>query len=156
LKKAIHALAKKYSITTPERFIEFYQSAFSDIVNSEKPSRFFLNFIQSGIGHVPATTPDQQNKALRSGQDAAVSTKVASDCTEREREVINLVCQRFTTKEIATRLHISDSTVKNHLKSIFNKLGLCKRNQLVALYTEEIYKERSIAGLCDPGVNILN
>lgn len=51
--------------------------------------------------------------------------------TERELEVIDLVCEGLRNKQIAQRLHISESTVRHHLTSIFNKLDLSDRFTLV-------------------------
>lgn len=51
--------------------------------------------------------------------------------TEREREVITLVCEGLQNKTIAQRLSISDTTVRHHLTSIFSKLELENRLELV-------------------------
>ncbi len=53
--------------------------------------------------------------------------------TNREREIVALVVQGFKNKEIAERTFISEQTVKNHLHTIFNKLGASDRLEL-ALY----------------------
>ncbi len=47
--------------------------------------------------------------------------------TEREREVLELLAQGLTNKEMAGRLIITTNTVKRHLKSIFEKLGVNTR-----------------------------
>jgi DNA-binding NarL/FixJ family response regulator len=47
--------------------------------------------------------------------------------TLREQEVLQLVSQRFTNKEIAQRLVLSEFTVKNHLSNILSKLHLRSR-----------------------------
>ena len=44
--------------------------------------------------------------------------------SDREWEVAKLACLRRTNKEIAEELHLSDYTVKNHLKNIFDKVGI--------------------------------
>jgi DNA-binding NarL/FixJ family response regulator len=44
--------------------------------------------------------------------------------TNREMEIIQLICEEFTSREIAKRLTISEFTVSNHRKSILNKLGV--------------------------------
>jgi DNA-binding NarL/FixJ family response regulator len=49
--------------------------------------------------------------------------------TMREEEVLKLVAHRFTNKEIAVRLSISEYTVKNHLRNILSKLHLRSRTQ---------------------------
>jgi two-component system, NarL family, nitrate/nitrite response regulator NarL len=51
--------------------------------------------------------------------------------TEREREVISLIGEGLKNREIAERMYISEATVRHHLTSIFNKLGVADRLELV-------------------------
>jgi two-component system nitrate/nitrite response regulator NarL len=51
----------------------------------------------------------------------------AESLTLREEEVLELVSQRYTNKEIAQQLMISEYTVKNHLSNILSKLHLRSR-----------------------------
>jgi len=53
--------------------------------------------------------------------------------TKRETEVIELICQGKTNKEIADQLFISVETVKDHNYKIFQKTGVKNRTQLVNL-----------------------
>ena len=53
--------------------------------------------------------------------------------TDRELEVVGLVCQGLKNKQIAEKLFISEATVRNHLTSILSKLELSDRFDL-ALY----------------------
>jgi NarL family two-component system response regulator LiaR len=55
------------------------------------------------------------------------------DLTEREREVLVLITQGLNNREIAHRLTISRSTVKNHVSNIFSKLSVSNRAEAVAL-----------------------
>ena len=50
----------------------------------------------------------------------------------RELEVLHLVASGATNNAIATRLHISDATVKSHLVHIYTKLGVSSRTAAVA------------------------
>ncbi len=53
--------------------------------------------------------------------------------TDREQEVLQAVAQGERSKEIALRLQISERTVKAHLASIYNKLGVDSRAAAIAL-----------------------
>ena len=52
--------------------------------------------------------------------------------TDREREVLDLLAQGLTNKEIAERLVITTNTVKRHLKAIFEKLNVHTRSAATA------------------------
>ena len=56
-----------------------------------------------------------------------------SDLTEREREVLSAVARGERSKEIAVRLNITERTVKAHLASIYNKLGVDSRAAAIAI-----------------------
>jgi len=51
--------------------------------------------------------------------------------TECERDVIRLVCQGLSNKEIADRLSIADSTVRHQLTNSFDKIGVPNRQMLL-------------------------
>jgi DNA-binding CsgD family transcriptional regulator len=61
--------------------------------------------------------------------------------TTREMEVIELVCQGKTNKEIADQLFISVDTVKDHNYKIFQKTGVKNRIQLVNLVSNTLKKD---------------
>lgn len=58
------------------------------------------------------------------------AAKIAT-LTEREREVIALVGEGLKNKQIANRLFIHHTTVSHHLTSIFDKLGVADRFELI-------------------------
>jgi DNA-binding CsgD family transcriptional regulator len=47
--------------------------------------------------------------------------------SRREREVLDCVCQYLTNKEIATRINVSERTVKFHVSSLLAKFGVTNR-----------------------------
>ena len=66
--------------------------------------------------------------------DGMASTR--SVLTSRERELLRLVAQGYTDKEIGRQLYVSTRTVQNHLAAIRTKLGLNRRAELAAWATE--------------------
>ncbi len=63
--------------------------------------------------------------------DSSCQTKWPDGLTEREREVIRLISQGLSNKDIADRLFISSITVRHHLTNIFDKLGVSNRQKLL-------------------------
>jgi DNA-binding CsgD family transcriptional regulator len=55
--------------------------------------------------------------------------------TRREREVARLVIDGLSTEDIATAMFISVHTVRDHLKMIFGKMGVSRRQDMVATLT---------------------
>ena len=51
----------------------------------------------------------------------------ADDLTWREQEVLILLAERLTNREIADRLHLAESTVKDYVGRILSKLYVCIR-----------------------------
>lgn len=60
--------------------------------------------------------------------------------TQREIEISKLVAEGLSNKKIASRLFITEGTVKNHISSILSKLGLSHRTQ-IALYVIENFHD---------------
>ena len=66
----------------------------------------------------PKSTPDNLNTA-----DPQVSL------TRRERDILRLLAQGLSNKEIAAQLCLSEKTVKNRVSEILSKLGMHNRTQ---------------------------
>jgi DNA-binding NarL/FixJ family response regulator len=58
--------------------------------------------------------------------------------TRREREVLQLVRQGLSNRQIARTLWIAESTVKVHVRHVFEKLGVQSRTEAAAVATEEL------------------
>ncbi len=115
-------------------FVEAVRRGARGIVLKQAPSEHLVDGIRRV--HTGEVWIDQRVtagvlKAMAEGP--ATTTREKPLLTERERQVVHLVCQGFRNKEIADKLFISEQTVKNHLHNIFDKLGVSDRLEL-ALY----------------------
>jgi DNA-binding NarL/FixJ family response regulator len=93
------------------------------------------------IAALPKPEPEEPPvESLRLHQSAmagsASSHAQPGDLTDREIEVVRLIAQGATNREIAEQLVISEGTVKNHISNILSRLGLRDRTQ-AAIYARE-------------------
>ncbi|MFQ5997419.1 MAG: response regulator [Dehalococcoidales bacterium] len=71
-------------------------------------------------------------KGLETGAEKKPAQEAEANLSPREDEVLRLVAQGATNKEIADSLFISENTVKTHLRNIMDKLHLANRSQAAA------------------------
>jgi NarL family two-component system response regulator YdfI len=77
--------------------------------------------------------PEIIARVLSQSGGSGTTIPVQSDLTERELEVLRAVAQGERSKEIAINLGISERTVKAHLASIYNRLGVDSRAAAIAV-----------------------
>jgi DNA-binding NarL/FixJ family response regulator len=70
--------------------------------------------------------------------------------TPRDREVLHLLAQGCSNKEIATQLNISPRTVKQHLRTLFLRAGITAGRKRVKLATAMYQKEQTQS--CSPAI----
>jgi DNA-binding NarL/FixJ family response regulator len=58
---------------------------------------------------------------------------LAGKLTDRETDVLRLLARGFTNSDIAAQLHLSEGTVRNHVSSILEKLGVSDRTQAAVI-----------------------
>jgi DNA-binding NarL/FixJ family response regulator len=77
----------------------------------------------------PFLTPEAQRALIKDvlGESSGRTTEL----TPREEEVVKLVAEAHTNKEIAEILHLSEKTVENHRSNAMRKLGMRDRVELV-------------------------
>ncbi|KUN94540.1 response regulator [Streptomyces caeruleatus] len=76
--------------------------------------------------HLPAQSP-------AAGPNSSSPDPRLTPLTDREREILKVIGQGWTNTEIATRLHLAESTVKTHVGRILAKTGSRDRIQAVIL-----------------------
>ncbi len=93
-----------------------------------------ISIAQGGVIVSPlmATKLLTEFKDLAAGVERESTKEANADLSPREGEVLQLVAQGATNKEIADSLFISENTVKTHLRSIMEKLHLANRSQAAA------------------------
>ena len=86
-------------------------------------AQFGPGIFQKVMSHVP-TPPPSPVKSVPSG---------VNELTKRERQVLALIAQGASNKEIAQELYISEGTVKNHVTNILGRLEVRDRTQAAIL-----------------------
>ena len=124
------------------------------ILTMHDSSKFILHMMDLGVHAflLKNTEPDELEKAIYAvadkdfyHNDLVVTvlrknvnerktgqrpTFQAAELTEREKEILLLICQELTMKEIGQRLFLSENTVRNHRVNIMEKVGV---NNIVGL-----------------------
>jgi DNA-binding NarL/FixJ family response regulator len=66
-------------------------------------------------------------------------TRTHDQLSAREHEVLDLIAEGYTNREIAEKLYVSIRTIERHRSSIMNKLGLRNRAELVAYAVQQAF-----------------
>jgi two-component system nitrate/nitrite response regulator NarL len=126
-------------VRTPEEHYRAVQLGAMGLVRKEQGADVLVNAIEKVHAGEVWLEPAMVARALAeiSGQRSAEKQPVDPEATKiarltpREREVIELIGEGLYNKDIAERLSISAATVSHHLTSIFDKLGVPNRFDLV-------------------------
>ncbi len=121
--------------------VEFVQAGASGFILKDATVKEFLATIRS-VAHGEKVIPPTLTHSLFSHvveyalkKGSGQLTK-AVKMTHREREIIALIADALSNKEIAQRLNIATYTVKSHVHNILEKLALHSRLQ-IAMYTHD-------------------
>jgi two-component system nitrate/nitrite response regulator NarL len=80
------------------------------------------------LGERAAASSDQMTQ-----QQSAVTENVLTVLTDREQQIVSLVSEGLSNKEIGRRLNISHGTIRVHLHNIYQKLEIRNRTVLAAM-----------------------
>lgn len=93
-----------------------------------------IRLVAEGASLLDTTVTAQVLERLRQGREVPRDPRLAR-LTPRELDVLALVADGASNKEIADAIHLSEKTVKNHLTRVFAKLELSRRAEAVAYYS---------------------
>lgn len=79
----------------------------------------------------PAVAGKLMNQVVSNQKQPA--SILAEKLTERELDVLRLLAKGFPNSEIASQLHLSEGTVRNHVSAILEKLGVSDRTQAAVI-----------------------
>jgi len=119
-----------------EDVLVFVQAGVSGFILKDATVNDFLKTIRSVAGGAKVLPPHLTESLFSQIVDKAVNESDPSKIiesvkmTKRERQVIELVADGLTNKEIAQKLHLSTYTIKSHIHNILEKLALHTRVQI--------------------------
>ncbi|MEU5321121.1 response regulator transcription factor [Streptomyces sp. NPDC021056] len=73
---------------------------------------------------------------LRQGQQVEEEPDALPGLTDREREILALIGEGLTNRQIGQRLYLAEKTVKNHISRLLAKLGVERRIQAAVIATQ--------------------
>jgi DNA-binding NarL/FixJ family response regulator len=105
------------------------------LLKSEPPERIvgFLRGVAKGEAALSGTIARRLLEEVREGGTRGVPDEIARSLSARELEVLLLLDEHLGTEEVAARLHISEHTVRSHVKSLLRKLGVSSRREALEL-----------------------
>jgi DNA-binding NarL/FixJ family response regulator len=118
------------SMHDDERYLfEALKAGASGYVLKAQADTELLDAIRAVRRGEPFLTPEAQRSLIRDLLERGSGGE--EELTPREEEIVKLVAEAHTTKEIAAILHLSEKTVENHRGNAMRKLGMRDRVELV-------------------------
>ena len=117
--------------------VEFVRAGGAGFILKSAPLDDYIKTIKSVAKGVNVLPPVLTTSLFTQIVDSMIKTgeSIPSDAiklTQREREIVDLISEGLSNKEIAMRLHIATYTVKSHVHNILEKLALSTRLQIAA------------------------
>ncbi len=104
---------------------------YSVIPKDVAPGVLVQSLRQIAAGQRLLPLPSSEQAVSR--EQSAITENALTTLTDRERQIMRLVSEGLSNKEIGRRLNITDGTIKVHLHHIFQKLEISNRTVLAAL-----------------------
>jgi DNA-binding NarL/FixJ family response regulator len=121
------------SIPTEEQGMRFVQLGAAGIILKSVEPSLFVRCARKVVWEEEVWLPNKQVSSMAKFVETSASQPLrpADTLTQREKTIISYLMQGWRNREIAQRLTITEQTVKNHLRSIYDKVGVSDRLELV-------------------------
>jgi DNA-binding NarL/FixJ family response regulator len=130
--EAIVAILSDYS--EPRRFAEALRAGVRVLLPSDISPDQLVPALEAAAAGLTVMRPAEVSALFPAAEPTTRSTASLSEpLTPRESEVLQMLASGLANKEIASRLMISEHTVKFHVASILGKLGAGTRTEAVSL-----------------------
>lgn len=134
-----------------EEFVPFVRAGVAGFILKDATGQEFVDTIlavASGRSVLPSvmTTTLFSYVAAQAAARARRWPRAAARMTARERQVIGLIAEGLSNKEIASRLRIATHTVKSHVHNILEKLALHSRLEVAAFAFDQPRASPSAGG----------
>jgi two-component system, NarL family, nitrate/nitrite response regulator NarL len=116
----------------PEQTIEAMRLGISGIALKDADPETIVAAMETVLGGGKWFDSNVTEPALRFSIDKPSRSIRSNDLlTKREAEIVELVCLGLRNRDIANKCDLAEGTVKIHLNSIFRKLGVASRSELI-------------------------
>ena len=138
-------IAPAFSNEGADRFADV--GASGAILRSSDPELFVKSARKVATGAMWFPDHDGRGGAKSSSSAAPPPARPVETLTRREKTIISGLTQGWRNREIADCLSITEQTVKNHLRSIYDKVGVSDRLELVLYAIHQHLELPSLPGL---------
>jgi PAS domain S-box-containing protein len=123
-------------------------SVMHDITERKRSERELLEAIEAVMQDASwfSRTVIEKLANIRSPGSGRADAAVLADLTERERDVLGLICRGLPDHQIAAKLRVARNTVRNHISSIYAKIDVHTRSAAVVWARERGFDGEGIRG----------
>jgi len=137
------------AVPTEEQGIRYVQLGAAGIILKSVDPALFIRCARKVVWDDEVWLPHKQVASMAKFVEttAAQPLRPVDTLTQREKTIISYLMQGWRNREIAEHLKITEQTVKNHLRSIYDKVGVSDRLELVlyAIHQKLLLPEVQVA-----------
>lgn len=118
--------------------------AIQDVTERRRTENELIEAIESVMTDTSwfSRTVVERLAGLRQNPRSATTSASLKDLTDREEEILSLICDGCSDKDMSERLHLSRHTIRNHIASLYSKIGVNRRTAAVIWARERGFSPR--------------